>query len=80
MKNQALIITALLLLASPLNAYAYVGPGLGLGVVGTIIGILFSVVLALFALFWYPIKRAWGRKKHKKSSDNGLTDEKSGSK
>jgi len=36
---------------------AYIGPGLGAGTIGVILGVLGSIVLALFAIFWYPIKR-----------------------
>lgn len=36
---------------------AYVGPGLGGGVIATVIGILASFVLMLFAIVYYPIKR-----------------------
>lgn len=52
----ALIFAATVL---PMNsALAYIGPGLGAGTIGVILGILGSVFLALFAIFWYPIKRA----------------------
>jgi len=36
---------------------AYVGPGLGLGVIGTILGILVAIIMAIVGVFWYPIKR-----------------------
>ncbi len=45
------------MLLFPLPAYAYVGPGLGLGALGAVMGVIFSVFLAIFAIFWYPIKR-----------------------
>ncbi len=44
-------------------ACAYLGPGLGAGTLGVIAGLLGSILLALFAVFWYPIKRRltqWG--------------------
>ena len=44
-------------------ALAYVGPGLGMGVIGTIFGVLAAIVLAVFGLFWYPMKRALNKKK-----------------
>lgn len=44
-------------------ALAYVGPGAGLGVIGTLFGIVAALVLAMFGLFWYPIKRAFGKKR-----------------
>lgn len=40
------------------QAHAYIGPGIGAGVVGTVLGVLGAIVLALFAAFYYPIKRA----------------------
>jgi hypothetical protein len=43
--------------------WAYLGPGLGAGTLGVIVGLLGSIALALFAIFWYPIKRRltrWG--------------------
>lgn len=39
---------------------AYVGPGLGFGAIAAILGVIFSVCLAVFALIWYPIKRVLG--------------------
>ena len=36
---------------------AYIGPGLGTGVIGVLIGILTAVFLAITAIVWYPLKR-----------------------
>ena len=41
----------------PLSAHAYVGPGLGLGALGVMLGIFTSILLAIIGIFWYPIKR-----------------------
>ena len=49
----------LLLLGLQTSAQAYIGPGLGAGVIGVILGLLASIGLALVALFWYPLKRLW---------------------
>lgn len=56
---QKLLNTALLagLISVAPTASAYLGPGLGMGAIGVILGLLVSVVLAILALFWYPIKR-----------------------
>ena len=54
---RSLSVLALALALSPMAA-AYTGPGLGLGVVGTVIGVVFALLLALLAVFWYPLKRA----------------------
>ena len=47
----------LLTLVFSTSVHAYTGPGLGLGLIGTIVGVLFSVLLAVLAVFWYPLKR-----------------------
>lgn len=39
------------------NAVAYVGPGLGLGGIGAVVGIIVAVFLAIVGLVWYPLKR-----------------------
>ncbi len=47
------------------QALAYIGPGMGAGTLGVILGLLGSVLLALFAFFWYPLKRAFkGKEKN----------------
>lgn len=55
MKSLVLIALTLLLFAG--NAQAYVGPGLGVGVIGAIVGVLLTIVMAIVGIFWYPIKR-----------------------
>ena len=59
--KQLSLVALLVLFSAP--AMAYVGPGLGMGVIGTIFGVLAAIVLALFGLFWYPLKRAFSKKK-----------------
>ena len=53
------IVIALLLLGMHTSVQAYIGPGLGAGVIGVILGLLASIGLALVAVFWYPLKRAY---------------------
>lgn len=61
-----LILSIFLFLICPWPVYAYIGPGLGLGVIGTILGVLLSIFLAIFAIFWYPIKRLFKKIKNRK--------------
>jgi hypothetical protein len=59
----------------PLNAAAYVGPGLGAGTIGVVVGLVGSILLALFAFFWYPIKRAlFGKKIDKEDEEEEAVD------
>jgi hypothetical protein len=63
-------VIAVLLVLVPLSAEAYVGPGLGLGTIGVVLGTLLSLVLALIAIIWYPFKRLL-RKLRKGNPDAG---------
>lgn len=60
-KLTAFLICAIAMLTAG-TAQAYVGPGLGLGAIGAVLGVVLSVVLALFAIFWYPLKRLFKKK------------------
>lgn len=57
-----------ILLANPLEASAYIGPGMGLGAIGVVVGIFFALVLALVSIIWYPIKHLWKRLMKDKST------------
>lgn len=54
-------------LFTPLSAYAYIGPGMGLGMIGVILGAVLSLFLAILAILWYPFKRLLKRFKLRKS-------------
>jgi hypothetical protein len=40
------------------SAQAYIGPGVGAGVVATVLGVVSSIFLLLIGIIYYPIKRA----------------------
>lgn len=56
----------------PTYAYAYVGPGLGAGTIGVVLGIIGSIFIALFAIIWYPLKRLF--KKNRKLNPKESND------
>ena len=39
------------------SAAAYVGPGLGLGAIGAVVGLIVAILLAILGVIWYPLKR-----------------------
>ncbi|SLN70693.1 hypothetical protein PEL8287_03924 [Roseovarius litorisediminis] len=47
----------LLLFVVATPAHAYIGPGAGLGAIGTVIAVLAAVVLLVAGFVWYPVKR-----------------------
>ena len=58
-----------LIIIFPNYANAYIGPGLGAGTIGVILGIVGSLFIALFAIIWYPLKRLFKKKKESKHQD-----------
>ncbi|MDB4476242.1 hypothetical protein N9052_01535 [bacterium] len=61
-----------LVLGGAMPAAAYVGPGLGAGTLGVIVGLVGSILLALFAFFWYPIKRILFSRKRAEEDDSSI--------
>ncbi|WP_284165767.1 hypothetical protein [Frigidibacter sp. SD6-1] len=63
-------LAAVLLALQPGMALAYIGPGVGAGAIGAVIGVIGAIFLAIFAVLWYPIKRMLKGKK-KPGATNG---------
>lgn len=63
------VIMVFLIVLSPVYAKAYIGPGLGAGTIGMILGVLGSIFIALFAILWYPLKRLLRKVKGAKQQD-----------
>lgn len=58
------VILLFFLLAIPTPAEAYIGPGMGAGLIATVFGIIAAFFVALFAVAYYPVKRLLkGRRK-----------------
>ncbi len=60
----------LTILVLSLNIYPYIGPGMGGGVLAAIIGFLAAIVLGLWGILYYPIKRSLSKKKKKNQKNN----------
>ena len=54
MKKLNLIIV---LLSISSSVFAYIGPGIGGGIIAGVLGVIGAVLLALFGILYYPIKR-----------------------
>lgn len=59
--NRLVMLLALVGLAAP--AHAYIGPGAGAGTIVVTLGVIAAVVMAFFALLWYPLKRAMKKRR-----------------
>ena len=60
-------LAALLLFTVPAAANAYMGPGLGLGLISVVLGFIGSITLGFFAVLWYPVKRFLRRRRRAKA-------------
>lgn len=59
------------------NVQAYIGPGLGAGTVGVVLGVIASIFLTLLAIIYYPIKRLLKKRRRlgKKSGEEKSSKE-----
>lgn len=65
------VIAVALLMASP--AFAYLGPGAGLGMIGSLMAVLIVVLLTLVGLVVYPIRLLRKRRSHTTATDGDST-------
>lgn len=61
---------ALLLLVNAAPALAYMGPGLGLGAIGTALGVVGALLLMLVSIVWYPAKRMLRKMRGEKAAQS----------
>ena len=47
----------------PELAHAYAGPGMGLGLIASVLGVVAAFFMALIALIWFPLKRVFAKRK-----------------
>lgn len=63
----ATILTGLM--ATP--AAAYIGPGAGMGAIGTVIAVIGAILLMIVGFVWYPVKRMLKRGKKAEPTADG---------
>ena len=61
-KQLVLLLGALVSLAGPSLAHAYIGPGAGLSAIGSLLALIAAVFVAIFGFLWYPIK-SWRKRR-----------------
>ncbi len=71
--NKSILFISLFLISLP--SYAYIGPGMSGGVIAAIIGFFAAILLGLWGILYYPIKRALKNRKDKKMSLKNSNDE-----
>tara|TARA_E500000331_G_C17223634_1_gene699324 strand:- start:553 stop:780 length:228 start_codon:yes stop_codon:yes gene_type:complete len=61
-------INMLYIFSNVIPFFAYIGPGMGGGVIAAIFGIIAAFFLGLWGILYYPIKRAFKNKKKNKKT------------
>jgi len=61
---KVVLLTIFTIFSAPI--FAYIGPGMGGGVIAAVIGFFTAILLGLWAILYYPIKRALKKRKQKK--------------
>ena len=56
------------------SSFAYLGPGVGGGVIAASIGIVIAIFAALFGLIWFPLKRLLKKRKEIKNQKQNKVD------
>tara|TARA_B100001109_G_scaffold162493_1_gene132282 strand:- start:96 stop:344 length:249 start_codon:yes stop_codon:yes gene_type:complete len=64
------LILLLLFLTFSFKANAYIGPGMGGGLIAASLGIIVAIISLIFGIIWFPLKRFFKKKKKKKKSMN----------
>ncbi len=62
------VVSGLFLALSAGPAFAYTGPGLGLGAIGSALGVVAALLLMLLSIVWYPMKRLLRRMRGEKAT------------
>lgn len=57
------ITTAVLLMAIATPLMAYIGPGAGISVLGSLLGILATILIAIGAIIFWPVRKFLKRRK-----------------
>jgi len=69
-----LILSSIIFCLITTSSFAYLGPGIGGGVIAATIGIIVAIFAALFGLIWFPVKRLLKKRKEKKELQQDKVD------
>ncbi len=66
-KLNLFFIVILTLISSPVHAY--IGPGMGGGIIAATLGVVVAIFAALFGVIYFPIKKFFKNRNQKKSEN-----------
>tara|TARA_B100002052_G_C15839651_1_gene579540 strand:+ start:463 stop:723 length:261 start_codon:yes stop_codon:yes gene_type:complete len=68
------LILSIFLIILPTSSFAYLGPGMGGGILAATVGIVIAIFAALFGILWFPIKRLIKKKKAQQEEHQKIKD------
>lgn len=71
LKTATLILLSCVLLAPLNSALAYIGPGAGISVLGSLLSVLATIVVAIGAILVWPLRKLMKRRKAMRESAHG---------
>lgn len=73
--NLTISVVALYLLSSlPSSVHAYLGPGMGGGAIIAVLGIIGALIIGLFGIIYFPIKRALSSRAKKNNKEQNVEE------
>jgi hypothetical protein len=69
-----LTLTIFLFFFITTSSNAYLGPGVGGGVIAATLGVVIAIFAAIFGLIWFPIKRLIKKRKEIKENNQNKID------
>lgn len=66
--SKLIILVSFCLVSLP--SYSYLGPGMGGGILVAVFGFFAAILIGLYGVLYYPIKRAFKNRKKKISPKN----------
>ncbi len=64
------VLGAGIALCAATPALAYIGPGAGIGAIGTVVAVIGTILLMIVGFVWYPVKRLLKRFKQPVGADD----------
>jgi len=62
---QKVIFIILIFFLNTEVSYAYIGPGMGGGIIMATLGVIVAILAAIFGIVWFPVKRFLKSRKEK---------------
>ena len=69
-----IILLTLLFFLINTYSFAYLGPGVGGGMMAATLGIIFALLAAIFGLIWFPLKRLLKKRRQEKNQQQNKVD------